>query len=365
MGVLFALGCAVSQGTPLISQIAPQARASGTCGQCRIIITPVLRFGQQSARKYLPADPYAVVRDALGRYIVGVPDHDAERLWVFDREGRFLTKFGFRGEGPGELLGISALTISPDGVLHAWDDRRGRVLTFDREFRFLGSNAAPRDLSAAIHLANGTTIVSAPLARFGEFTQLLHRLARDGSIQSSLGDSIRRDPRDPIASVRRLTPSHSGGFWSAPWTYRYRLEWWSRTGQRLRSLEPRSTWFTPYDHPAGATPDRPAQSSIYGLWESETGHVWVTALTADSGWREGLGPPVRLEGQQVWPTQDPAKVYDGMIEVFDPRSGSLMARRRVPEPFHFVIAPGLLGGVRWDEDGLPSIEVVRVSLRRN
>jgi hypothetical protein len=66
-----------------------------------------------------------------------VADAQSRDIRVFDRQGRFLFRFGRSGEGPGEFTAIDALAHAPDGTLLARDPRLFRVTRFDAEGKYL------------------------------------------------------------------------------------------------------------------------------------------------------------------------------------------------------------------------------------
>jgi 6-bladed beta-propeller len=68
-----------------------------------------------------------------------VADAQSRDIRVFDRDGRFVFRFGRAGEGPGEFSEIDALAHAPDGTLLARDPRLYRVTRFDAEGRYLAS----------------------------------------------------------------------------------------------------------------------------------------------------------------------------------------------------------------------------------
>lgn len=66
-----------------------------------------------------------------------VADSQSRDIRVFDRDGRFLFRFGRSGEGPGEFGAIDALAHAPDGTLLVRDPRLFRVTRFDAEGKYL------------------------------------------------------------------------------------------------------------------------------------------------------------------------------------------------------------------------------------
>ncbi|MGQ0702338.1 MAG: peptidyl-alpha-hydroxyglycine alpha-amidating lyase family protein [Gemmatimonadales bacterium] len=60
------------------------------------------------------------------------------RILKFDQKGRFLTAFGARGNGPGQLLQPHALAFDSRGRLFVGDRSNNRIQIFDRNGKVLG-----------------------------------------------------------------------------------------------------------------------------------------------------------------------------------------------------------------------------------
>ena len=76
-------------------------------------------FGRPQDVAFLP-DGRVLVADGL----------DNHRVVILDNEGKYLSEFGGRGEGPGQFNGIHAIGIGPDGLIFALDRSGGRVNVF-------------------------------------------------------------------------------------------------------------------------------------------------------------------------------------------------------------------------------------------
>jgi len=59
--------------------------------------------------------------------IVSVDNH---RVIILDKDGKYLSEFGGRGDGPGQFNGVHALAVGPDGLIFALDRSGGRVNVF-------------------------------------------------------------------------------------------------------------------------------------------------------------------------------------------------------------------------------------------
>ena len=98
-------------------------------------------------------------------------DQGSHRILVFDRNGRFVRRFGEQGEGPGESQAPMALAILGDGTLVLTDlGRRGFVL-FDDQGTYLRDVPLPEDFGMPRPnelFVRGNEIIarSMPLLRF-------------------------------------------------------------------------------------------------------------------------------------------------------------------------------------------------------
>lgn len=348
----------------LVAQDTLRPARLPSCSSCVIEVRPTIRLGDKEGQGSLSSDPYWVVQDSRGRYVVALPDQPDERIAVFDASGRFLRRFGRRGDGPGELRAVAVLKIVPGDTLLVYDEVVGRLSVFDAEYRFVRSSPAPRGLSSVDRLPDGSIMVSAAVYDAERAGKLYHRFHPNGNLLSSFGDSKQvLSPIVPYNHVRFIGASHGGGFWSIGWMYRYRLELWHRNGTLARILEPDSEWFLPYDRIYQPSPTRPPASIAFGVAEDNFGRVWVIGAAASSRFARGLGTPRQVEGTTVYPIEDLATVWDGIIDVFDPSSGRLIATRRIVEPYHFFLSSNIVAGVRHDEKGRSFVQIASLHLR--
>ena len=60
------------------------------------------------------------------------------RVLEYDANGRKVTEWGSRGDGPGQFNNAHGIAIGPDGNVYVADRENGRLQWFDRQGRFLG-----------------------------------------------------------------------------------------------------------------------------------------------------------------------------------------------------------------------------------
>ena len=121
---------------------------------------------------------------------VYVSDDWLHRITVFDRSGRFLTKWGKRGSGDGELECPSGLAFDVEGNLFVSDTHNHRIQRFTRDGNFLlkwGSQGAD---PGQLNLPWGITVDSAGdvwVADWGN--NRVQKFSPEGNFLASLGAS--------------------------------------------------------------------------------------------------------------------------------------------------------------------------------
>ena len=137
-----------------------------------------------------------------------------------------------------------------------------------------------------------------------------------------------------------------------------------KVGRLLKTLEPAAPWYRPYARVRSPAPNRPPVSTIYGSWEDENGYLWVIGDVASPNWKRFLAKePKRVEGALVYETLDRQRMYDTVIDIFDPKANRLVASQRFPSrTFEYVIGDNLIGGIRETDEGVPYVAVWKVRL---
>ena len=69
---------------------------------------------------------------------VYVADEYLQRISIFDKEGKFLSKWGTHGRADGELDGPSGIAFDREGYLYVVDTLNSRVQRFTKEGKYLG-----------------------------------------------------------------------------------------------------------------------------------------------------------------------------------------------------------------------------------
>jgi hypothetical protein len=314
--------------------------------------------------------PHDILLDSRGRYYLLASHYGVERPVVYSHDGRFLTALGGIGDGPGEFRMPGALIIGAGDTVIILDSPTRRMSVFSPSYEFIRSVPLSGRLESARRVAvllGDVGIATNMDTRTGRDSSgpTLQIVSADGTIAHRFGDDsipIRRWV-DTGTRMRTLGWSRHG-FWSGTLLFEYRLELWDSAGNRARLLRRKPSWFQPYDTTMSPSPEHPPHPALIGVMEDGEGRVWTVSRVADSQWVEGLSKaPVRGEGGTLYyRTEDPEASQDTYLEILDPVSGRLLVSRRFDGLYDYLINDSLIGRRVYDENGIPGVEIYRVTL---
>jgi hypothetical protein len=193
--------------------------------------------------------------------------------------------------------------------------------------------------------------------------QPLHVFSRTGEWERSFGlDVPVLRPDLSLIHWRWLVPAGTDGFWAGALN-EYRLEQWSAAGETRNTLVMERAWFPPWYSPQEVepAPTRPPAPLVLGIQLDDNGLLWVLASHAHEHWAEALDRSVYVMG---FPRiRDDRQYTVPVLEVLDPRTGTLLARHRFST--HGISLAGPNAAVRtWiDQNELPRAEIIPLSLR--
>ena len=81
------------------------------------------------------------------------------KIYIFDKKGKFISSFGKRGEGPGEIKRMRGMFFIDDSVVISDD---GKIHFFDKMGKYIKSSIFPVRLRPRAFIS-GNTFISAPL----------------------------------------------------------------------------------------------------------------------------------------------------------------------------------------------------------
>jgi len=254
---------------------------------------------------------------------------------VFSRDGRFISSFGRKGGGPGELSFPSGVAVDGDAIIVA-DKLNLRIQVFDGQGRARGGFKLPYPPDRVFALGAGRLLVTAnPTGRrAGE--RLLHihgadgRLAWEGLEARTSSDAA----FDAIRNMIVVCPGRDGDFFVVYRIEERAIRHFSASGALLRE-------FAVDERHAFRTMNAPAARGSTRL----AGFCW--AASQDGGFLY-LSAPETVGGMDLGPGRT--------VSVVD-REGRLRSVLVLPYPVHrFLVADGRLFGID-DEGALRIFEV--------
>jgi hypothetical protein len=287
---------------------------------------------------------------------------------VFDSTGAFIRRIGRRGGGPGEFLTIGRFRVTGKDTLRIFDISARRMTVLTSSFATVETLPVDVMRTGDVEILSDGRIVTAQIITNTTSAGLpLHVIGKDGKIERSFGaenPEYRREDHDLL--WRWIAPAGNDRVWAAPVT-KYVLELWTFSGQKIRELERRVSWFKPHKQ-YGYNPDQPnapPNPGIMDLRMDSAGMLWVIVHVADENWKSGVGNVRGMYNRQVRGIADENKYWDSIIEVIDPVSGTLVATQRFDQRLRWISESAYASAYRQNSDGVPFVDVFRVSLTTN
>jgi hypothetical protein len=290
----------------------------------------------------------SIVRDPAGRYYLSHVYSEAE-VAVYRADGTFDRTIGRPGSGPGEYSSIHALDIAGDS-LHVFNGLPGRqtVHAFDGEVvrtrplmdRITGAWIL-RDRRVLVHSVCPPRDCPGPLHLYDDSAHLL-----------SFGGVAEDDARPWTA----FTPD-ANGIWTAR-RGQHSLYLWSFEGLLTDSIHRNASWFPAHQITPFQEGIRPG-GVVRALHLDSEGRLWIVSHIADDRWaaqfQDGASPDMRFTGNVE-------QYYDSVVEVWDRRTGRVLASSRYDEYITRMTNAGELVIDREAGDGTPYLEVWQVAL---
>jgi hypothetical protein len=286
-----------------------------------------------------------VVRTGRGQFLVSSDPFIGE-IFVYDRSGKFVRSIGRRGGGPGEFNGLVRLAVDAQDTVRAVEaGSRYHVIAPDHTIkRSTQLGGRVNDLVAE---PDGRLFAAATGTAGAEVTTLsfFDRAGQRSKTFANLPSSSSLDERRRYVAI-----GPNGNRWSLG-PANYVLERWLPDGTSAQKLTADRDWLRETNQPAGDVRERKPPNRLRGLLVDAQGRLYVFVIVADANWK-----PI---GQN--PDAEPNKVFDTLIEVIDPKAGTLLARTRVDlivMPMHGTFAYSTLE----DDVGERRLQVWNVSL---
>ncbi len=189
---------------------------------------------------------------------------------------------------------------------------------------------------------------------------VLHSMSFDSTparITRSFGPSWAMPDVRTMETASRSIAQSARGLWAAP-AHPYRIEHWTADGRNDHVIERTPAW--PARTAGGfGNRDTPPPNSVNAIADFGDGRLWVFINTAASTWREGWP---KGEGELRASAFSFEKMVRTLVEVIDPASGRVLARRQLDE---WIVAtlPGHKAVIYMvGADDIPRLRVVRLAL---
>jgi hypothetical protein len=194
---------------------------------------------------------------------------------------------------------------------------------------------------------------------------VLHRLSfgsADAEIIRSYGPELGELRPGPTIDLRHvLAPRPSERAWSAD-RRRYRLYEWSLEGDLVRTLDRSPSWYRGVHNSGFGDPKTEPPPTIAAIQTDSAGRLWVFVRLPSTTWRTAW--PASARGQKEVRVSEIAieKLFRTLIEVIDPKSARVIARRTLDAFIFAALGGGLVAAYTADENGVSRIRVLRAGI---
>ena len=334
-----------------------------SCATCTIATRRLATLGSAESTGSISSMIQSIGVDGRGRYWVLVGE---DTPLVFDADGRFVAAVGRRGTGPGEIQSPTDIAPLPGDSVLLLDN--GKAMVFDADLKPVRSITLTAGFFP-VHViewpiyvvANGTVSTKVASGWPLHSVTFEERVARVdtsfGPERSTLG------PQGVPMLMQRIAPSTGMTFWSADWG-RYRLTHWGGAAKKTLTLERKAAWFPPEAIRGSlGSPATPPDPSIAGIHQDSAGLLWVYTKIAAPTWRTGW--PKGATGSEIEIRRLALeKMYRTTIEVIDPRTKRVLARRIIPEVIVAALPNRRAAAYVVGPDDVPRIAILRLDLVR-
>jgi hypothetical protein len=349
---------------------------TGTCRTCSVVLELVATIGKATDAELIP-DYGRLTSLSDGGFVVAAGRTTVPFL-RYDRGGAFIGTLGKLGDGPGEYRWPQSVVRARGDSISIMGQRR--VTTISTLSGRGRSETVPPGLDGFFHavLADGSVIVNVSAQRQVAFALL----TPGSSLKKQFGPAQpplvlpRQNGRtigDEYSNLAALAPSRIAGVWAVSQWYEHHLQRLSSEGAVLVDIRRHPAWFAPYTY---ADIDEklyrlgelraPRPPTIIGLGVDSIGHVFVVSRVADASWKKDPNAPpppspgVEYPVQKLEPTGGIDRYVDGILEVYDDKSGVLLGSWRSDSPLGWLTQNGLLYTQTQDADGITTLKVYRL-----
>jgi hypothetical protein len=142
-------------GTEIVLNKMEPLRRKGTPAALDLVEEWSLDTGSDEVAKTGLADIEAFAVDSGGNVYFTAMKGGGDSLLKFDRSGRPAASFGRKGQGPGEIQGISSLFITDRDEIAVTNEGNNRLTVFGPDGTLLRETPIPSNLTALVPLPNG------------------------------------------------------------------------------------------------------------------------------------------------------------------------------------------------------------------
>ena len=332
------------------------------CTSCLIQVQKIVSLGAVDGPESIPGIPSAVIVDARGRYWVTFGN---ELPLVFDSTGRFVTRVGRRGHGPGEFWSVTWAFAAADSVVLV-DLGNNKLFVIAPDFAVTRSITLKHQLPVGQPInwprqviMNGGIVTT---DKAGLPLHLVSLTGQDAIVTKSFSQTTgAMPPRNPFWWRQRMSLPVTGTVWTAEMS-EYRITQWDADGGILQSFDRRPEWFSTRSAYGIGNPNSPPPPTISAIGANQD-HVWVFASVAAEHWRDAWSKIPR-DAREVTGGIQFDKLFRTRIEVIDVKTRRVVVTGALESLTLASLPHNRVASYTVDSDGIAWVDILRVTIRR-
>jgi hypothetical protein len=306
----------------------------GACGETESVagdggmeLTPLLRIGDAEDGLI---DTNLVFAEWQGFFAVSHIS-EPDQIQLFDSTGTFVRTVGRPGQGPGEFRSIRAMLPTAEGGLLVVDRGNARVSLISPDFAVEDVSRidwSGRPYIGGYALLEGKDLLVNGFRRGSDVTSYVLRWSGD-----DIAWSLEEKEELLEDGIREFAVDEDGTIFVVRARHQFRIERVSPEGEVLEAIYPQRPWFDDWREQTNEGGTGDGHSGIWGpmAWIHDVAirgdELWILGQTGDSRWREA-----RTDG-----VFDFGLFTDGIVDVFDKRSGELLRSARFDVPGQLLL----------------------------
>jgi hypothetical protein len=356
------VACRGDAGSPTINWRTPSSTVGkierSLCDDC-FSIEKTVTISIDSGDGLIDETPY-VALDSANRFWFGYIGY--VNVHAFD--GKFLSRLGRKGSGPGEFQTNGTMEVDRSGTVHIFDYSLSKQVVVTPSLEIVSETRMPPGMIRSTRaLTNGGFVANAELTAEPQNAYPLHWIDSSGTFSSFGADSgVSRIANSPELEGAVAVVEDSLVVFAR--RYVNKIEVYNRAGRRLRAFTlPLKFSLPPNGVPVALTRETELYGSIQDI-SYDAGLLYVLTWQPSKDWRSLIeAKPLPNGGTYLKEKDDSRSVYEARVHVVDLAAQKVVAEAGAEVPLWSFLGAKRLYGYTYGDKGEPRFTLFTLNWR--